>query len=212
MEPYLEDPLLWHQVHFGLIHAIRTALVPMVAPRYYVSVEERTFMLTDLPVIDRVRERFLEIRATDNHELITVIEILSPSNKQPGEGRRQYEKKREQVFETLTNLVVIDLLRGGAPLPMGKLPRSHYRILVSREWERPRGALYPFNLPEALPEIPVPLRRGETEPTLALNDLLIQVYAEARYDLRIHYDRDPEPPLDDASAQWARAQIVARER
>jgi hypothetical protein len=194
-----------------LIHAIRVALVPQVAPRYYVAVEERTIILTDLPVIDRVRERYLEIRATENHELITVIEILSPSNKAPGEGRRQYEKKREQVFETLTNLVEIDLLRGGAPLPMGKLPRSHYRILVSREWDRPRGQLYPFNLPEPLPEIPIPLRRGETEPTLALNNLLGKMYEEARYDLRINYDHEPEPSLDDASAQWVRACRAARE-
>ena len=194
----------------GLIHAIRVALVPQVAPRYYVAVEERTVILTDLPVIDRVRERFLEIRATADHELITVIEILSPSNKPPGEGRRQYEKKHEQVFETLTNLVEIDLLRGGAPLPMGKLPRSHYRILVSREWERPRGKLYTFNLPEPLPEIPIPLRRGETEPILALNDLLGNVYAEARYDLRINYANEPDPPLDAESARWARGLIQTR--
>lgn len=210
MNPYLENPLLWHGVHFGLIHAIRVALVPQVAPRYYVAVEERTVILTDLPVIDRVRERFLEIRATADHELITVIEILSPSNKPPGEGLRQYEKKREQVFETLTNLVEIDLLRGGAPLPMGKLPRSNYRILVSREWERPRGKLYPFNLPEPLPEIPIPLRRGETEPILALNDLLGNVYAEARYDLRINYANEPDPPLDAESARWARGLIQTR--
>jgi len=39
MDPYLEHPALWPDVHNSLIAAIRDALVPLVAPRYYVVIE-----------------------------------------------------------------------------------------------------------------------------------------------------------------------------
>jgi hypothetical protein len=41
MDPYLEHPALWPDVHNSLIVAIRDALAPQVRPRYYVAVEER---------------------------------------------------------------------------------------------------------------------------------------------------------------------------
>lgn len=81
------------------------------------------------------------------------------------------------------------------------LPPSHYRLLVSRGWERPQAQLYPFNLNEPIPEIPIPLRAGETEPTLNLGQALAKVYDEVRYDLRIDYTAEPEPPLDPALAR-----------
>ena len=46
MDPYLERPALWHDVHFSLVHAIRVSLVPQVAPDYYIGVEERTYVIT----------------------------------------------------------------------------------------------------------------------------------------------------------------------
>ncbi len=88
-------------------------------------------------------------------------------------------------------------------MPIGSLPASHYRILVSRGWERPKAQLYPFNVNEPIPEIPIPLREGEEELTLALGELLTRVYDEVRYDLRINYKVEPEPPLDPALAIWA---------
>jgi hypothetical protein len=249
MDPYLEQPSLWPDVHFNLVHAIQVLLAPQVAPRYYVGVEERTYVTAvdpytyigrpdvatmalsptpskklkdapaiagsptavlprpvpvELPMPDRVRQRYLEVRAVTTHEVVTVIEILSPANKRPGEGRQQYERKRRQVLDSLTSLVEIDLLRAWAPMSMAPLPASHYRILVSREWERPGAQLYPFNLNEPIPEIPVPLRPNEAEPTVDLNQALAKIYDEARYDLRLDYTAEPEPQLDPTSTAWAR--------
>jgi len=243
MDPYLEHPSLWPDVHLELIRAIRVDLVPKVAPRYYVAVEQRTYVIAvdphsfigrpdvavagppeapaetpagptavavlerpvtvELPLPDRVRQRYLEIRDVETHEVVTVIEILSPTNKRPGPERQRYERKRREVLDALTNLVEIDLLRGWEPMPMGAIPASHYRILVSRGWERPRAQLYPFNVNEAIPEVPIPLREGEEEPSLALGELLNQVYDQVRYDLRIDYTAEPEPPLDPAVAAWS---------
>ncbi|MCB0159727.1 MAG: DUF4058 family protein, partial [Caldilineaceae bacterium] len=45
-DPYLEHPSLWPDVHNSLIAAIRDALSPMVAPKYYISLERRAHLLT----------------------------------------------------------------------------------------------------------------------------------------------------------------------
>jgi hypothetical protein len=44
MDPYLEHPALWPDVHNGLIADLRNALAPQLRPRYYVALEERTYM------------------------------------------------------------------------------------------------------------------------------------------------------------------------
>jgi hypothetical protein len=83
-----------------------------------------------LPQFEEVHERYLEIRDTQTHAVATAMEILSPRNKAPGEGRGAYEEKRRQVLSTLTNLVEIDLLRGGKPMVMQPPPQGDYHILV----------------------------------------------------------------------------------
>src|SRR6266705_2746102 len=44
MDPYLEQPALWPDVHNGLIAELRNALAPQLRPRYYVALEERTYL------------------------------------------------------------------------------------------------------------------------------------------------------------------------
>jgi hypothetical protein len=45
MDPYLEQPGLWPDVHNSLIIAIRDAIVPLVTPNYYVGVESRAYVI-----------------------------------------------------------------------------------------------------------------------------------------------------------------------
>lgn len=44
MDPYLEHPVLWPDVHNALVAAIRNVLGPLLRPRYYVRLEERTYL------------------------------------------------------------------------------------------------------------------------------------------------------------------------
>ncbi|MDW8065570.1 MAG: DUF4058 family protein [Anaerolineae bacterium] len=44
MDPYLEDPVLWPDVHHGLIEGIRTELTPLLTPHFYVRVEHRVYI------------------------------------------------------------------------------------------------------------------------------------------------------------------------
>jgi len=128
--------------------------------------------------LDNYLERYLEIRDVESQEVITVIELLSPTNKTTGTGRTNYERKRLKVLGSLTHLVEIDLIREGRPFSM-KLPKeSDYRIVVSRSHQRPQADFYCFDLPTLIPDIPIPLRPGEDEVILPLNQLLHRSYDE----------------------------------
>lgn len=44
MDPYLEDPILWRDVHWRLITYAADALQPMLHPRYHARIEERLYV------------------------------------------------------------------------------------------------------------------------------------------------------------------------
>ena len=44
MDPYLEYPALWPDVHNRLVAALGDELSPVLRPRYYVALEERTYL------------------------------------------------------------------------------------------------------------------------------------------------------------------------
>jgi hypothetical protein len=64
MDPWLEHPSLWPDVHNSLITAIRDELMPKVLPRYVVRVESRTTVLTGLDV-DLLYRPDLGVRAAN---------------------------------------------------------------------------------------------------------------------------------------------------
>ncbi len=256
MNPYLEHPAIWPAVHTNLIVSLQDALVPLLRPRYYVTVQLRVYevdradlavdlvgagdvmvsrgrtsggngrtaasepatrggerpgvLLVELPAPVEIQERYLEIRVPQTHDLITTIEVLSPTNKRPGRGRQQYEAKRRQIAETLTNLVEIDLVRAEEPLPVLRdgalLSRDlagDYRVLVSRGAQRHRAELYTVSIRDPLPTLPVPLRPGEAEPEIDLQATVEAVYERGGYDLLVDYRDTPVPPLAPADAEWA---------
>ena len=44
MDPYLEDPSLWPDVHHGLISEMQAVLNRQLRPQYHVRVEERVYI------------------------------------------------------------------------------------------------------------------------------------------------------------------------
>jgi hypothetical protein len=167
-------------------------------------------LVVEVPAAVPIRQRHLEVRLPATHEVITVIEVLSPVNKRAGEGRLQYEAKRQSTLGSLSNLVEIDLLRAGGPLPslyqgqpLTAASAGDYRILTSRAGERPRAELHPVSVHAPLPAIPVPLRPGEAEPLVDLQSVVRLAYERGSYDLRIDYRSEPAPPLTPADAAWA---------
>ena len=166
----------------------------------------------ELPAPEEVVERYLEIRDTTTQEVITAIEILSPTNKESPDGRHQYEQKRLKVLASATSLVEIDLLRAGKPFAMKAInpaqgKQRDYRIVISRSWQRPRADLYFFGVRQPIPSFLIPLRAGEQEPVLPLNRILHDLYDLGGYDLAIDYNRPADPALSTEDAIWA-AQLL----
>jgi hypothetical protein len=160
-----------------------------------------------LPAVDVEELSFLEVRDRHNRQLITVLELLSPSNKRPGDDRRQYLLKRNQLLASSVNFVEIDLLRGWGRLPMQRAPACDYCILVSRAEERPDAGIWPVSLRDTLPVVPVPLRSGEADARLDLQAALHRIYDAAGYGYYA-YEGQPEPPLSSTDAAWAQQCLV----
>lgn len=133
------------------------------------------------PSIDIERRAVVEIRDRHHRELITVIELLSPSNKRPGRDREQYLRKRSEILISSTNLVELDLLCGGKPMPVTGLPECSYYALVSRRQSRPHAEVWPIGFRDPLPTIPIPLRPPDQDIRLDLRKALDQAFSSAGY-------------------------------
>ena len=243
MNPYLEHPGLWPDVHHSVIVGLRNYLAPRLRPDYRVTIQERVYVTADpnsdggglrmpdvailstaetprrdraaqglaladpvvvqLPEMETEKEIYLEVIRVRNREVITAIELLSPTNKS-GSGRRVYQAKRAQVLYSMTHLVEIDLLRAGRPMPvLTPTPASHYRILVADARRTEHVAnLYPFGVRQPIPNFVMPLAKGDEGIAVNLNEVVNAVYADGGFDLDIDYQTDPEPPLSDADLAW----------
>jgi hypothetical protein len=162
-----------------------------------------------LPAIkDIERLSYIEIVDREYQEVVTVIELLSPANKKPGDDREQYLAKRRELIAGGVHLVEIDLLRGGTRMPVEDLPDCDYCVLVSRSEERPRVGLWAFRMREPLPEIPIPLRAPDPDARIDLKRVLDRTWDAAGYEDYVYRGR-PKPPLHPADAAWA-GEVVAQ--
>jgi hypothetical protein len=250
MDPFLENPGLWPDVHHNLITGIQSALTALLRPKYVVRVEDRAYIadesnetftpqlrVPDIEVAERreweetsftpggdasqlqvaepviattwvdeeIHEAFLKVIARESRDIVTIIEILSPTNKVTGSaGSISFKQKRREIMLSPTHWLEIDLLRGNRVTPVPrKVGRHEYLVHVSRQGKRPQGELYPIRLSQRLPIIPIPLKPEDPDAHLDLQSVLDDAYERAGYDLEIDYRGQPRPPLKAELAAWA---------
>lgn len=165
----------------------------------------------EVPMPEERREVYLVVRVAETMEVVTVIETLSPANKRPGgDGRREYLEKRDELLQSESHLVELDLLRGGARLPMSSpLRPADYYAIITRRYRRPRASVYAWTVRDRLPTILVPLKKGDPDVPLDLQAAFATVYVRARYDLSLNYAGELQPPLLREDADWARGLVQA---
>ena len=260
MDPYLENPATWSDLHQSLITYIRDALQPELRPNYLARIGERVYVaetgrniypdVTLLgrpmreprptgpapaaeaeasPVVVREpftlmlpsgehREPYLEIIHSTGREVVTVIEVLSPANKTPGVGCKQYRK--QQKARSRAHLVEIDLLSQGLFVPAfsdedkrpDDVPRSRYLISVSRAPDRTVFDLYPLILPEPLPTFRIPLRAPDPDVLLNLQAVFDKCYENGRYADVIDYTQPPPAPLSLDEQHWVKTTLFKSEK
>jgi hypothetical protein len=243
MDPWLEHPARWPNVHQSVITYSRDALQRQIGDRYFVSIGERVYVEApeqtcypdvsileqrraggtaleveaDRPVVVILeavehREVFLEILdAVSGERVVTVIEVLSPSNKRPGQGRDLYRRKQDAVLASTASLVEIDLLRDGEPtvaLPSQRHADSAYRVVVSPAANRFRRELYPIRLRDPLPRVAIPLLEGDRPAVLDLHAVLDEAYEKGGFGRRIDYEKPPLPPLRPEDREWAHGMLA----
>jgi len=251
MDPYLENPGLWPDVHHEIISVARESLNGQLRPKYFVRIEERVYIsdegdpgraviVPDLLIAERlegtgvpfepggvatleiadpvevllqeeIREARLEVIDRAQRSVVTVIELLSPTNKYRGSrGQENYQEKRKEILGTPSHLVEIDLLRAGDPLFAHGIIPHDYLVHVSRASRRPRATVWPIFLPQRLPVVPIPLRPEDPDAKLDLQSVLSTAYDRAAYDLEVDYRADPVPPFSAESADWAGRLLQAK--
>jgi hypothetical protein len=164
-----------------------------------------------LPSPQERRETYLVIRELKTMEVVTVIDALSPANKRSsGDGRQQYLAKRDEILQSRTNLVELDLLRGGKRLPVVGMPQGDYFAIISRGYRRPRVDVFPWTMQQALPTIPIPLKQDEPEVLLDLQQVFATVYHRARYQLSLDYGAKLEVASNDTEATWIQQLLAGK--
>jgi hypothetical protein len=247
MDPYLEKPSLWPDVHIELISAIRAALNLQLDPSYFAQIQERIYISTEddpgrvvlspdvqitsptlegrpatltseagvleiaEPLVlqtlldEEIREPYLEIIDAGSRKVVTVIEVLSPTNKfSRSQGLKSFRQKRTAIMKSRSHWVEIDLLRRGVSLALRKRIQPHeYFVQVSPVQVRTRGWVWPIQLSQRLPVIRIPLRRGDDDVRLDLQAVLDTAYDHAGYARVIDYTKVPVPSLKPPWALWS---------
>ena len=165
---------------------------------------------TILPGVVR-KQRYVKIIDTEERKVVTVVELLSPSNKTGSEDGQAYRLKREEYIASGISLVEIDLLRSGHRPPLGDPapPISDYYLLVHRGWEESQMGIWPVSVRDGLPAVPIPLAEDVPEVILDLRACIDHVYDFGRYAEQLDYSKAPKPPLREPDATWAR-ELLAR--
>ena len=174
---------------------------------------ESVWVITAEP--EEQREPYVEIvLADDPGRVVTVIEVLSPSNKAAGHpGREKYRRKQAELVDSRINLLEIDFLRRGehtVAAPQGELRRRgrwDYLACLHRGARRYEYQVWPITLREPLPHVLIPLADGEPELVLDLQEAFNRFYDENAYARRIDYRQSAIPALEGEDAEWALARL-----
>jgi len=151
----------------------------------------------------RMSHLWVEVIRASNRAVITSIEILSPWNK-VSRDRSDCLRKRDRILVSATHLLEIDLLRRGQRVPVeGQLPLAPYFVFLSRAGNRPLMGIWPIQVRDPLPVVPVPLERQLPDVPLDLHAAVSEVYRKSRYDFLIDYSLPPPPgPLTEAESTY----------
>jgi hypothetical protein len=158
----------------------------------------------EYPAYEEYTQRHLKIVHLPTERVVTVIELLSPSNKLRGEGGLDtYLAKRAELLTARCNLVELDLLRGGQRLPMtGQIPPGDYDALIGPIIKRPKCTVIAWTVRSPLPTINIPLLDPDPDLLLDLQTVFRAAYEPAFYDQRLHYELPLDPPLSERDQAW----------
>lgn len=218
MDPYLEDERLWSAFHHQFVHSLFQILLPGLVDRYRARVGQRQYV-TETPLFTSLireehAEEFIEIRQRGDGKLVTLVDIVSPTNKTDPKGRAAYHEKRREAKAAAASLVEIDLVLRGEPMldySRDGLPEWDYAVTVTRCTQPDRYEIYTSTLQKRLPRFKLPLAADDRDTVLDLQAAFARCYDQGAFAGQIDYGRDPSPPLGDDDRAWV-AELLRQQK
>ena len=181
MNPYLENPTIWANLHSRLIVAIANLPGPKIRPKYRVVVEEAVYKRDE----------------SDQSVLIGVPDVSVR------QSSRSNSESSGLIAEGNVAIAAPKPVEVTVPMPVvGYEMESHYRVLVSDSGQRPYAQLYPFTLQQTFPVFWVPLKPEDSDIGVDLKPLLDEIYELSGYDLDIDYRQEPVPEWSAVDLAW----------
>lgn len=214
MDPYLEDEKYWPSFQQHLVASLYQVLMPSLIntdrmDRYRARVGQRRYIV-EMPLFTSVLreehvEEFVEIRQRSDGQLVTLIDIPSPTNKTRTEGREAYLARRHDAQREGANLVEIDLVLQGQPLldySRENLPEWNYLVTVVRRHQPERYEIYSSTIRKRLPRFKLPLAASEHDAVVDLQIAFNRAYDSGGFGNLIDYDSPPKHVQTDADLRW----------
>jgi hypothetical protein len=209
MDPYLEDDALWPMFQHQLVMCLHQILLPGLVDRYRARIGQRHYVTEQALFTSVIREEhhedYIEIRQRSDGRLITLIDVVSPSNKTTPEGRAAYLSKRQEGRNVSASLVELDLVLQGQPTleySRDGLPDWDYAVTVTRSVRPDHYEIYTATLQKPLPRFRLPLAHDDRDTVLDLRTAFTRCYDQGGFAAKIDYARDPSLPLSPEDRQW----------
>lgn len=141
---------------------------------------------------------------------ITVIELLSHSNKSAGRGREEYLAKQKTLLESEVHLLELDFLRAGEytlaasqSSLKARFGPFDYAASLHRGGYGRRFQAVAWTVQDRLPTVLVPLDETHADLEIDLQPVFERTYDEGGFERMVDYTASPEPTFpDEALAGW----------
>jgi hypothetical protein len=209
MDPYLESEEMWPAFHHQMIASLYQTLLPGLVDRYKARIGLRRYVTEQALFTSIVRqehqEEYIEIRQRSEGRLVTLVDVVSPTNKTMPPGRQAYLDKRGEGKKVSANLVEIDLvLQGQATLDYSRegLPDWDYAVTVTRATQPDRFEIYTATLQKRLPRFRLPLAGDDRDTVVDLHTAFTRAYEQGGFAGKIDYQKDPATLLNEEDRRW----------
>jgi hypothetical protein len=208
MDPYLEAQALWPEFQHNLVACWMEVLLPSIGDRYRLRVGSRSYVNEQVLLVSVIKEQhqeeYLEVRQRGTDKLITLVDLISPTNRTTAVGRQAYLTRRTEARQAGAHVVEQDfVLQGQTCLDVApdSGPDYDHAVTVGRARQPDRFEMYTTTVQNKLPRIRLPLASDDRDLVVDVQAVFNRCY-DRFFAGRIDYKKDPPVLLRDGDRKW----------